>query len=113
MCAGICTYVHVCVSAVFGKCFKGGGGKTVVPRNKEGGGGGGGGKGEPGIQLFSAIYAILPDIRLDEFPRGGGEKKARGGKCPSSPCSPLNAPLCVTQWEWVGVDVTLCMGVSG
>ena len=26
---------------------------------------------EPGIQLFSMIYAILIDIRLDEFPRGG------------------------------------------
>ena len=28
-----------------------------------------------GIQLFLMIYAILIDIRLDKFPRGG-EKKA-------------------------------------
>ena len=113
----------MCVSVLYLENVSrgGGGGKMGVQkirggggaRGGGGGGGGGGGKGEPGIQLFSAIYAILPDIRLDEFPRGGGEKKARGGKCPSSPCSPLNAPLCVTQWEWVGVDVTLCMGVSG
>ena len=29
-------------------------------------------EGESGIQLFSVIYAILIDIRLDEFPTGGG-----------------------------------------
>ena len=50
--------------------FQGGGG---------GGGGGakrrfpeirGGGVGEPGVRLFSVIYAILIEIRLDEFPGG-------------------------------------------
>ena len=54
--------MYIC-SALFRKCFKGG--KTEVPRNKGGG----------DWQLFSMIYAILIDIRLDKFPRGG-EKKA-------------------------------------
>ena len=45
-------------------------GKTEVPRNKGS---------EPGIQLFSVIYAILIDTRLDEFARGGGGRKKQGG----------------------------------
>ena len=60
---------------------KGGGGKTEVPRNKGG---------EPGVHLFSVIYAILIGIRLDEFPGGGGggggEKKARGVNAPPPQC---------------------------
>ena len=66
-------------------------GKTEVPRNRGGGGGGGGrGKtevprnkgGKPGIQLFSVIYAILIDTRL-EFPGGGGGgEKKQGGPGP-------------------------------
>ena len=48
------------------------GGKTKVPKNKGG---------KPGIQLFSVIYAILIDIRLDEFPRGGARKMPRPPKC--------------------------------
>ena len=56
-----------------------------------------GGGGEPGIQLFSVIYAIVMDIRLDKFP-SGGEKKARGGRMPPrSPPSPINAPLYMTH----------------
>ena len=54
------------------------GSKTEVPRNKGG---------EPGIQLFLVIYALLIDIRLDELTRGwgggggggGGRKKQGGG----------------------------------
>ena len=65
------------LSAVFRKCFKGGGGAKWKFQEIRGGGGD-----ESGIQLFSMIYAILIDIRLDELPRGD-KKKARGGggKC--------------------------------
>ena len=78
-------YIRTCVcQCCIWKMFQGGGAKLWFQEI----GGGGGGEGEPGIQLFSAIYAILIDIRLDEFPRGGGEKKARGGKCPPPPAPP-------------------------
>ena len=64
-------------SAVLRKCFKRG--KAEVPKNK---------RGEAGIQLFSVPYAILIDIRLDQFPRVGGEKKARGVNAPPKvPCA--------------------------
>ena len=33
--------------------------------------------------MFSVIYAILIDIRLDKFP--GGARKSKGGKCPPTP----------------------------
>ena len=69
--------ITVLISAVFRKCFKGGGemAKLRFQEIREG---------ESGIQLFSVIYAILIDIRLDEFQmvRGGGcggARKKQGG----------------------------------
>ena len=94
------------------------GSKTEVPRNKGGRGGGG----EPGIQLFSVIdallmggltiavrsyslHALLIDIRLDEFPRGG-EKFAPPQCAPAlsflqycflhSPCVTVSTPAPLT-----------------
>ena len=53
-----------------------------------------GGGGEPEIQLFSVICALLTDIRLDEFPRAGA-RKSKGGT--NAPRPLLKAPLLSNQ----------------
>ena len=53
--------------------------------------------GEPGIQLFSVIYAIIIDIRLDEFPRGG----ARNSKAPTpKKCAPAVSLHLAAAQKW-------------